>query len=549
MSCRAAAYVRVSTQKQVERDLSMSDQLDRIKAHCEQRGYTLCGVFEERGRSAKDDRRPVFQQMIREAMSPEHPFDLILVYNFSRFFRDEIGQELYIRDLAKVGVRLESTTEDSDDTLSGELVRRVLAITAEFDNRRKAETVSHNMIANARRGFWNGSTPPYGYKAVEVAQGGDRTKKVLAVEETEAEIVRQIFGLYLAGDQTCPGPMGIAAIASFLNQKGLRNRRGGKFSKGFVAGALRRTTYIGEHYYNTKDSRTGKARPKADWVEVPGVPAIVDEEQFRRAQGELDRRNPKVTPPRVTNSPTLLTGLLKHSECGGGMTLGTGKGGQYRYYKCAERARKGSTACSGLNLRMEIVDDLVLKHLEDRLFAPERLQDAIGPLLTRAKEKQLMRRDEIGQVKRRLREKEDEIARLYKEVGTGGLELDDTLRGHLSGLKAEREDMIRLIAMAERRADMPIDRISDKKVAAFSRAICQRLRDEDPAFRKAVLRHFVDEVKIDENEIRITGAKSVLLAGIADGQKGRVPSFDRSWWARQDSNLQLRRYERRVLTN
>lgn len=47
MSYRVAAYVRVSTKKQVDRDLSMSDQLDRIKAHCEQRGYELCGVFEE----------------------------------------------------------------------------------------------------------------------------------------------------------------------------------------------------------------------------------------------------------------------------------------------------------------------------------------------------------------------------------------------------------------------------------------------------------------------------------------------------------------------
>ena len=49
--------------------------------------------------------------------------------------------------------------------------------------------------------------------------------------------------------------------------------------------------------------------------------------------------------PLQVNSPTLLTGLLKCGKCGAGMTLATGKGGRYRYYKCNTRIAKHNDDC------------------------------------------------------------------------------------------------------------------------------------------------------------------------------------------------------------
>ena len=52
------------------------------------------------------------------------------------------------------------------------------------------------------------------------------------------------------------------------------------------------------------------------------------------------------------------------------MTLMTGKGGRYRYYTCATKARKGKTACEGINIRTDQLDALVLEHFERQVLIP-----------------------------------------------------------------------------------------------------------------------------------------------------------------------------------
>jgi DNA invertase Pin-like site-specific DNA recombinase len=61
-------------------------------------------------RSARDDNRPAFQQMIEEVESGRAAFDIILTHSFSRFYRDGIEGEFKIRSLMKRGVELLSAT-------------------------------------------------------------------------------------------------------------------------------------------------------------------------------------------------------------------------------------------------------------------------------------------------------------------------------------------------------------------------------------------------------------------------------------------------------
>ena len=68
------------------------------------------------------------------------------------------------------------------------------------------------------------------------------------------------------------------------------------------------------------------------------------------------------------------------------MTLATGKGGRYRYYKCTARMNKGRSSCPSGNLPMEKVDGLVLGALADRVFVPTRVQAMLGLLMDAAME-------------------------------------------------------------------------------------------------------------------------------------------------------------------
>ena len=104
MKPTAAIYVRVSTARQAEHDLSLPDQIAQCQNWCVQKGWDVAGVFEEPGASALDDGRPVFQEMIFKACRSERPFNFVVVHSLSRFSRDALHSELYVRQLRKAGV-------------------------------------------------------------------------------------------------------------------------------------------------------------------------------------------------------------------------------------------------------------------------------------------------------------------------------------------------------------------------------------------------------------------------------------------------------------
>jgi site-specific DNA recombinase len=79
---RAALYMRVSTGRQAEHDLSIPDQRKQLQSWCRDHRYALAAEFVEAGASATDDRRPVFQQMIERACDGERAFDVIVVHSY-----------------------------------------------------------------------------------------------------------------------------------------------------------------------------------------------------------------------------------------------------------------------------------------------------------------------------------------------------------------------------------------------------------------------------------------------------------------------------------
>lgn len=91
---RCALYARVSTAKQAEQNISIPDQLRRMREYAAARGIDLVAEYEERGVSGREEKRPEFQRMIEAACVKPKPFDVILVHSLSRFFRDEINSEL-----------------------------------------------------------------------------------------------------------------------------------------------------------------------------------------------------------------------------------------------------------------------------------------------------------------------------------------------------------------------------------------------------------------------------------------------------------------------
>ena len=184
---RVCIYLRVSTSRQAEADLSIPDQRRHLSEYCKNKGWRRVYEFVDPGASGMGDNRPEFQKMIEMATDGSRPFDVILVHSYSRFFRDAFQMEWYIRKLKKAGVRLVSATQELGDDPAHDLARKFFSLVDEYQSRENGKHTSRAMRENARQGYYNGSPFALGYKAQAVDQRGDRIKKKLVVDAVEAE--------------------------------------------------------------------------------------------------------------------------------------------------------------------------------------------------------------------------------------------------------------------------------------------------------------------------------------------------------------------------
>src|SRR6266542_1273960 len=190
---RAALYLRVSTGRQADNDLSIPDQRRQARAYCASRGWEIVADYVEPGVSATDDRRPEFQRMIDAATTKPPAFDVIVVHSFSRFFRDQFQLEFYVRRLAKSGVRLVSITQELGDDPMSNMIRQIMALFDEYQSKENAKHVLRAQKENARQGFWNGALPPIGYRIIAAETRGAKVKKKLEIDPLHADTIRLFF--------------------------------------------------------------------------------------------------------------------------------------------------------------------------------------------------------------------------------------------------------------------------------------------------------------------------------------------------------------------
>ncbi len=500
---RAALYLRVSTARQAEHDVSIPDQRRQGEAWCVARGYELVETFVDAGVSATSDRRPEFQRLIEAASERPSPFDVIVTHSFSRFFRDHFELEFHIRKLARNGVKLVSITQAVGDDPTQVMMRRIMTLFDEYQSRENGKHTLRARKENARQGFWNGSLPPIGYRVVEAEKRGSMVKKTLAVDPMHAETVRLIYRLALNGDGVS-GPMGLKRLVKYLNERKIFTRDGGRWGVGQIHKVLTRTTYVGRHQFNTHGK--GKAlKPEEEVITVP-VPPLIDQATFDAVQAHLRARNPKVRAPRLVISPNMLTGLLRCAQCGGLMTIRTGGAGRYRYYACQSKPRRGTSACTGRAVPMETLDALIAKHMMARLLDRERLALILDGILQRRRER--LTRDggeRLGEFSQRADDVRQRLKRLLKAIE----------EKHISGDEPALQERLAYLRALQIRTDEGIKRIRDGLERANAQAVTpsllckfaetaqQRIMKKGNGFRRSYTHAVVNKIVVEAAQARI----------------------------------------------
>ena len=114
---KAVAYARFSSDNQNQN--SIEYQITEIKKYCKANNIELVKKYEDEGFSGTTSRRPAFKRLIKDAMNkPE--WDLILVYDLSRFSRNYNDAVTYETMLKDCDIDLVSITQRFDNSNEGE---------------------------------------------------------------------------------------------------------------------------------------------------------------------------------------------------------------------------------------------------------------------------------------------------------------------------------------------------------------------------------------------------------------------------------------------
>ena len=298
-----ALYIRVSTDDQVEYS---PDAQIRVGLEYAKKNDIIIPrefMFQDDGISGrKASNRPEFQRMISLAKSESHPFDVIVVWKFSRFARNQEEAIVYKNLLRKSNVDVVSVSEPIPEGFIGDLVQRIFEWMDEYYSINLSGEVMRGMTQRAMEGQCNGS-PPLGYKMED-------GKPVIVPEQ--AEIVKKIFHMYV--DER----LSFFDIAKKLNALGYKTKRGGKFQNRTVAYILRNEFYIGKIIWNKLDHATRKLKNPSEWIIKDGdYDTFISKDLFEQAQ-TIDKATKRSSTHRpVSTYKHWLSGMLVCSSCGG----------------------------------------------------------------------------------------------------------------------------------------------------------------------------------------------------------------------------------------
>ena len=216
MATRTVAYLRVSTDKQADRGVSLDAQRAKAEAYAELYDLELCEVIVDAGHSAKTLDRPGLQRAL--GMLKRGQVEALLVVKLDRLTRSVVDLGKLVDGYFASGKSALLSVSEQIDTRSaaGRLVLNVLASVSQWEREAIGERTSVAMQHKAAHGEYIGGKVPYGYR---LTVDGERIEE----DAAEQEVLLEARRLRAAG-------LSLPAVARDLDAKGFRSRAGRAFA-------------------------------------------------------------------------------------------------------------------------------------------------------------------------------------------------------------------------------------------------------------------------------------------------------------------------------
>lgn len=275
---RVCAYARVSTDQEDQinsYNAQIKEYTERIKANP---NWKFVGMYADEGISGTSmKKRLSFLEMIDDAKAGN--IDLILTKSLSRFSRNTVDSLTIIRELREINVEVffEKENLSSLDTKIDFMLTIFSSIAQE-----EARNISENVKWGIRKRFQEGKVKinTKRFLGYDKDDSGN-----LIINESEANTIRMIFNLYVAGKS-------YKEICEILISEKLTNGRGlVKWNPSAIKNILENEKYMGDvilqktvvlDYLSHKSVTNNNNVPKYHIID--NHPAIVSKELFKLAR-------------------------------------------------------------------------------------------------------------------------------------------------------------------------------------------------------------------------------------------------------------------------
>lgn len=364
---KVAAYARVSSDKDAMLH-SLSSQVSyfskMIQSHD---SWKYVGVYSDEGMTGTKSNRQGFIKMIEDAKAGK--IDIIVTKSLSRFARNTVDCLKTIREMKAINVDI-YFEEQNIHTLSsnGEFLISLLAGYAQEESRQCSENTLWRVRKNFKEGKPYGGSSMLGYKL---------EKGKFTVVPEEAELVRRIYNLYLAGNGFCK-------IARILSYEGIKSYTGKTWTKTTIGEILSNITYTGtlhlqktyrENHITKKTKRNKGEKPL--YIVENNHEAIVSKDIFEEVQrirkikavGKKGKRKGPAYP---------FTGLISCGECGHIFKHKITK--YYENWVCSQYDDLGKDYCASKKIRDDVLRKATAQALNLDSFDEDVFKERISSI-------------------------------------------------------------------------------------------------------------------------------------------------------------------------
>ena len=364
---KVAMYIRLS-KEDVDRGYNESESIKNQrtllteyvqKLGCE---YKLIDIYIDQGFTGTNFNRPDFQRMIRDIEKGK--VNMVITKDLSRLGRDYIETGEYIEKwFPENNVRYVSVTDgiDTFETSNGNNdiapFKSILNDMYSKDLSKKIRTALQTM---QKQGKWVGGKTAIGYMK------DPKDKNKLIIYEPEAQIVKTIFNMALAGNQ-------VGVIRDYLNKNNIPTVSQSRYNKESfwenktIKNILKNKVYIGTTEQNKRSRISYKNRrlrpnPKEQWNVVENThQPIIDKKAFDMVQKMVIVQNYNRNEKKNT---FLLDGLLFCYECHHKIVVRGKKNNNY-YMVCNNYRRNSKLGlCTSHGFSYNNLEETVLEYIK-----------------------------------------------------------------------------------------------------------------------------------------------------------------------------------------